>query len=106
MPCNECQALTSHAFRTADDLVNAVRLAAEEVDRGVLARADVRSLAPHEQEALDSSIASGALPNRLHYRFRCEVCGDLFTLEADTATGAGTWLRDGDAWPGPPGVVS
>lgn len=97
MPCIECRDLTSHAFRTADDLINAVRLAAEEVDRGVLARAEVRSLAPHEQEALDSSIASGALPSRVHYRFRCETCFDLFTLEAETNTGTGSWLRDGDA---------
>ena len=94
MACEECRELTSHSFRTPDDLVHAVRLAAEEVDRGVLARVDERTLTPAEQQALDSSIDSGAMPDALRIRFRCQVCGDRFTLQADTQTGAGGWTRD------------
>jgi hypothetical protein len=93
MTCEECRELTTHEFRSTDDLVHAVRLAAEEVDRGVLRRVTSERLAAAEQEALDSSLDSGALPNSVRYRFRCEVCGDHFTLHADTSTGQGGWTR-------------
>lgn len=96
MACEECRDLSSHAFRGADDLVYAIRLAAEEVERGVLRRVSEASLRPAEQEALDSSLASGALPGRVAYRFQCAVCGDQFTLSADTHTGEGEWAREGD----------
>jgi hypothetical protein len=94
MACDECRALATHAFRAADDLVHAVRLAAEETDRGVLARIEGDPLSRAEQEALDSSLASGALPNAIRYRFRCNVCGDTFSLTADTRTGEGAWARE------------
>ena len=94
MPCDECRELTTHAFRNSEDLVHAIRLAAEEVDRGVLATMTARDLSSAEQQALDSSLASGALPGTLLYRFRCEVCGDQFTLAADPATGEGGWTRN------------
>ena len=94
MSCEECRELTTHAFRSTEDLVHAIRLATEEVDRGVLCRVMTRSLAPAEQEALDSTLASGALPNTVSYRFRCVVCGDHFMLSADTASGLGGWTRD------------
>jgi hypothetical protein len=94
MSCEECRELTTHAFRTTEDVVHAVRLATEEMDRGVLSRVTTHSLAPSEQEALDSALGSGALPNSVHYRFRCEVCGDHFTLLADTSSGQGGWTRE------------
>ena len=97
MPCEECRELTTHAFRSSEDLVHAIRHAAEEVDRGVLTRVETGRLAPAEQEALDSSLASGAMPRSLRYRFRCAVCGDSFTLSADTASSQGGWSRDADA---------
>lgn len=101
MPCDECRELTTHLFRCVDDLVNAVRLASEEVERGVLSRVATRALSSAEQEALDSSLSSGALPNRVHYRFKCEVCGDRFTLSADASSGEGGWTREGDDVPSP-----
>jgi hypothetical protein len=88
--------LSTHTFRSTDDLVHAIRLATEEVDRGVLSRVTSEKLAPAEQQALDSSLASGAMPNDVRYRFRCEVCGDDFTLHADTRTGDGGWTREGE----------
>lgn len=94
MSCEECRHLTTHAFRSVDDLLHAVRLATEEVDRGVLSRVNAEKLAPAERQALDSSLDSGALPNTLRFRFRCEVCGDNFTLHADTETGQGGWTRE------------
>lgn len=94
MACDECRDLLAHEFRSPDDLIHAVRTAAELVDRGVLARIDVEVREPAEQEAMDSVIGSGHLPGALHYRFRCTVCGDRFTLHAETATGAGGWVRD------------
>ena len=87
MPCDECRPLVSHAFRTPDDLIHALRLAAEEVNRGVLERDDGVLLRESEREAVESSLASGALPNRVNYQFRCALCGDRFTLEADPQTG-------------------
>jgi hypothetical protein len=93
MPCQECRDLSSHAFRSPDDLIHALRLAAEEMNRGVLERDDGVVLRDSEQEALESSIASGAVPRELSYRFRCNVCGDRFLLEADPATGEGGWMR-------------
>jgi hypothetical protein len=94
MPCEECRELSTHVFRTGEDLLNAVRLAAEELDRGVLSRVTTRDLGPAAQEALDSSLSSGALPGSVRYRFRCEVCGDEFTLAGNIESGEGGWTRE------------
>ena len=97
MPCDECRELNSHVFRDADDLIHAVRLAAEEVDRGVLRRVGVDTPGAAEREALASALACGAMPEVVRYRFACEVCGDSFTLAADTGSGRGGWIREGEA---------
>lgn len=94
MSCEECRELTSHSFRSAEDLIHAVRLASEEVDRGVLCRVTAHRFAPNEQEALESSLASGALPSSVRYQFRCVVCGDRFALSGDTSSGLGSWTRE------------
>ena len=39
---------------------------------------------------------SGAIPGSIRYRFRCEVCGDRFTLAANTRDGQGGWTRQGE----------
>ena len=80
MSCDECRDLSTHTFRTADDLIHALRLAAEEVNRGVLGRVE------------------GGVSSRraVHYRFRCELCGDRFTLTGDTSDGSGGWTREED----------
>lgn len=98
MACDECRNLTTHAFRTPDDLIHALRVAAEEMSRGVLSRIGGAQAAPGsaEREALDSALASGAFPGKLRYRFRCEVCGDRFSLEGDTEQGTGAWTREGE----------
>lgn len=101
MPCEECRPLATHLFRGVDDLVNAVRLASEEVERGVLSRVAERAPSAAEREAVESSLASGALPGRIRYRFRCEVCGDRFALAANAETGEGGWTREGDDVPSP-----
>lgn len=97
MACDECRDLTTHAFRTPNDLIHALRVAAEEMSRGVLSRVGAEA-APGtaEREALDSALASGALPGKLRYRFRCEVCGDRFSLEGDPEQGTGAWTREGE----------
>jgi hypothetical protein len=95
LSCEECRELSTHTFRSADDLIHALRLATEETDRGVLRRVGVEQLSASAQDALDSSLASGALPNTVRYRFRCEICGDHFTLHANTETGEGGWTREG-----------
>lgn len=100
MPCEECRELGTHSFRTPDDLIHAVRLAAEEVDRGVLERTDargrheVREPGSAEAEAMASVLASGAMPAAVAYRFRCVLCGDRFVLTADTTRGSGEWRRE------------
>jgi len=99
MPCEECRELGSHEFRSPDDLIHALRLSAEEIDRGVLARDDAVALRDSEREALESSLASGAMPREVAYRFRCTLCGDRFLLQADPATGAGAWTREGEPLP-------
>lgn len=99
MACEECRELTTHAFRSVDDLIHAVRLATEEVDRGVLSHVRAQPLAAAAQEALDSSLESGALPNSVTLRFRCNQCGDQFTLSGETASGAGGWTREGEDEP-------
>lgn len=96
MACDECRELSSHEFRSAEDLIHAVRLAAEEVNRGVLCRVPEEALGDAAQEALDSSLSSGALPDALSYGFQCTVCGDRFRLSADTRSGSGTWTREGE----------
>lgn len=93
--CEECGELSTHAFRSADDLIHALRLAAEEINRGVLCRVENSvSSGAAEDEALESALASGASPEVVQYRFRCEVCGDHFSLTADTTHGKGGWTRE------------
>jgi hypothetical protein len=95
LPCDECAELRTHEFRSPDDLLHALQLAALEVDRGVLARGATEVLSGAEHEALESAFASSALPGALRYRFKCTVCGDRFELVADTQSGAGGWTREG-----------
>jgi hypothetical protein len=94
LPCVECAELRTHEFRSSDDLLHALQLAALEVDRGVLSRVLVEDLSGPEQEALDSAFATRAIPGALRYRFKCTVCGDRFELIADTEQGTGGWTRE------------
>lgn len=93
MSCEECRELQTHAFRSPDDLLHALRVAAAEADRGVLAPVRVEELRASEQEAMQSAFAASCVPQTLRYRFRCTVCGDLFELWADTSDGSGAWTR-------------
>lgn len=93
MSCEECRELQTHEFRSPDDLLHALQVAAAEVDRGALARVHVEELSPSEQEAMQSVFAARSVPNTVRYRFRCAVCGDLFELWADTGDGSGAWTR-------------
>lgn len=94
-PCEECGALTTHTFRSADDLIDALRVAAQEMDRGVLCRDEPAAhLGSAAEEALGSVRDSGTLPGAVAYRFRCTVCGQRFTLAGDTGSGAGGWTRE------------
>ena len=94
MPCEECRELHTHRFNSRTDLVNALRVAAEEVDRGVLAPVVVVDRTIPEQVAIGSALQAGALPDVLLYRFKCIVCGDNFELAADTYHGNGEWRRN------------
>ena len=94
MACEECAALATHAFRSAEDLVHAVQTAAAEMDRGVLRRADAAARTLREHEALESAYAARMLPGRLDYRFECTLCGDRFRLEGDPQAGTGSWTRE------------
>ena len=99
MTCEECRDLTTHAFASHADLVYAVQTAAQETERGVLVRDDPPARGVAEREALDSAVEAGAYPGTLAYRFRCTVCGDLFVLRGDTATGTGSWIRNDEPLP-------
>src|SRR5215217_1565892 len=94
MPCLECRDLSTHTFRSADDLIHALRLAAEEMNRGVLSRVEKEALSETTHDALQSALASGAMPEIVQYRFRCELCGDHFSLTGDTSGGHGGWTRE------------
>jgi hypothetical protein len=94
MPCEECRELHTHRFRSRTDLINALRLAAEEVDRGVLAPVTVADRSIPEQVAIESALQAGALSDVVLYRFKCTVCGDNFELSADTYHGNGEWIRN------------
>ena len=94
MACEECRDLSTHTFRSADDLIHALRLAAEEMNRGVLSRVENETLSRTADVALQSAFASGAMPEVVQYRFRCELCGDHFSLTGDTSAGRGGWTRE------------
>lgn len=91
--CAECASLTTHEFRSVDDLVHAVQVAAAETDRGVLRRIQAPQLSMHEREALDAALAT-SLPQGIRYYFECTQCGDKFELVGDTGTGLGHWARE------------
>jgi hypothetical protein len=99
MPCEECRELRTHRFSSRTDLVNALQVAASEVDRGVLAPLAVADRTIPEQIAIRSALESGALPDVLLYRFKCTVCGDGFELAADTHHGNGEWRRNEEQSP-------
>jgi hypothetical protein len=94
MPCEECRNLRTHRFSSPTDIVNALRVAAEEVDRGVLAPVSVADRTVPEQVAIGSALRAGALPDVLLYRFKCTLCADDFELAADTSLGEGEWRRN------------
>jgi len=99
MSCEECHDLKTHRFRSGTDLVNAIRLAAEEVDRGVLSPITTRDRSISEQETIGSALRSGALPDAVLYLFKCTVCGDAFALTGDTDQGNGEWIRNDERNP-------
>ena len=74
-------------------MIHALQVAAAEVDRGVLIRVDREELTDVERDALESAIASEALPGSVRYRFKCTVCGDRFELQGETYGGKGGWTR-------------
>jgi hypothetical protein len=96
MPCEECLDLRTHRFASRTDLVNALRVAAEEVDRGVLVPVVVVDRTIAEQVAIGSALQAGALPDVVLYRFKCTICADDFELSADTDQGNGEWRRNGE----------
>lgn len=96
MPCEECRELNTHRFSSHTDLVNALQVAAGEVDRGVLAPVLAEGRSIPEQMAIGSALEAGALPDVVRYRFTCTVCGDGFELAADTHHGNGEWSRNGE----------
>ena len=94
MACEECRGLAAQEFRSPDDLIQVLRVAAEEANRGVLEPVGERTKGVAEEEALYSALESGAMPGAVRYRFRCTTCGDLFTLSADMRSGEGSWTRE------------
>ena len=94
MPCAECAGLTAQEFRSPDDLIQVLRVAAEEANRGVLEPLAERAKGVAEEEAIYSALDSGAMPGAVSYRFRCTTCGDVFTLSADMRSGSGSWARE------------
>jgi len=92
--CEECIELNAHAFRSPADLVHALQVAANEVERGVLEPVRVVEPGIPEQMAIRSALSAGALPDTVLYRFKCVVCGDGFKLFADTYHGTGGWTRN------------
>jgi hypothetical protein len=100
--CEECRDLETHEFRSPEDLLHAVQVAAAEVDRGALCRVQSEELSASAQEAMESIFATRALPGWVRYRFRCTVCGDTFELHADTTEGKGGWTRGEATVPAPP----
>jgi len=92
--CEECRDLNTHEFRSSEDLLHALRVAAAEVDRGALRRVHSDDLTASEERAMDSVFESSALPDMVRYRFECTVCGDRFELHADTTHGKGGWTRE------------
>ena len=94
MPCEECRELRTHRFGSRTDLVNALRVAAEEVDRGVLSPVAQAERSIPEQVAIGSALQAGAFPDAVLYRFKCNVCDDHFELAADTDHGKGEWRRN------------
>jgi hypothetical protein len=99
MACDECRELHTHRFRSPADLVNAVQVAAGETDRGVLKPIAVEDRSDSEQVAIGSALQAGALPDVVHYRFKCNICGDDFELSGDTSQGNGEWRRNDERNP-------
>lgn len=99
MSCEECGELRTHRFRSSADMVNALQVAAAEVDRGVLAPVLAKDRTVPEEMAIDSALQSGALPDVVRYRFACTVCGDAFELSADIRDGNGEWKRNDETNP-------
>ena len=102
MACDECRELSTHLFRSSDDLVYALRHASAEVERGVLTplnTKEAKDLGDSGDEAMRSIREAHVLPDLVRYRFQCVVCGDRFELAADPSDGTGSWTREGEGVP-------
>ena len=97
MACPECRDLTAQEFKSVDQMLHALQVAGQELDRGVLRRVDPPARTDAVHEALMSAYSAQALPDAVRYAFECTTCGERFELTADMRAGTGRWSRSGEA---------
>lgn len=88
MTCKKCQELcVQYAIRGPKDLGRAITIARQNVDDGtisVVIEPNPLSLPPFQ-----SLTAAGPWNDFVAYQFKCNHCGELFSLHAETYHGSG-----------------
>ena len=91
MPCEKCNDLcVRFAIRRPQDLRRAIQIASQKVEAGEIS--EVPDTSPSQVPF--SALASGEpWDDIVGYRFRCNTCGEMFSLHAETYHGSGGYFE-------------
>ena len=88
--CPSCNDLNiEFRIKLPDDLRQAIAVTSDNLADGTIS--DVTT--DGDCKPFDELVSSGKWDDVLLYRFKCNTCGQLFELSAETYHGAGGWWR-------------
>ena len=90
MACDRCNDLCiTYPIRTLGELKKAIVVVADNLEDGTLEELPENPPIFDPSVPFASVVAEKARPDILAYRFRCNSCGEVFSLTAETYHGSG-----------------
>ncbi len=88
MPCEKCNELcVRFAIRQPRDLQRAIEIAKQNIDDGTIT--EISDSTPISQITFSALATGQPWDDIVGYRFRCNSCGEIFSLHAETYHGSG-----------------
>lgn len=88
MPCDKCRDLcVRFAIRQPHELRRAILIAQQNLDDGTIT--ELAATNPDSQTTFSAIARGEPWDDIVGYRFRCNACGELFSLHAETYHGSG-----------------